>query len=115
MSKRFKRQSLNFERTENEQSNNIAELIFNPGCDSDVSATNLTVACMTTEISWERTPKYTPSNRQTGSKDEADGRDYNKKKKCPESYNTTSMCKAMKFSLEKTDKCNKQQASSFHW
>jgi len=67
-----------------------------------------------TEISWERTPKYTPSNRQSGSKDEADGRDYNKNKS-PEIYNTTSMCKAIKFSLEKTDKCNKHQASSVHW
>jgi hypothetical protein len=69
---------------------------------------------MITEISWERAPKYTPANRQTGSKDEADERDYNKNKS-PECYNNTSMCIAMKFSLVKTDRCNKHQASPVHW
>jgi hypothetical protein len=68
---------------------------------------------MINDISWERTPRYIPSTR-TGSKDEADGRDYNKNK-IPDSYDTTSTYKSMKFSLEKIDECNKHQASSVHW
>jgi hypothetical protein len=66
---------------------------------------------MINDVSWERTPRYIPSNR---TKDKADGRDYNKNKS-PESYDTTSTYKSMKFSFEKTDNRNKHQASSFHW
>jgi hypothetical protein len=69
---------------------------------------------MINDISWEGTPRYIPSNRTTGSKDKADRRDHNKNKS-PESYDTASTYKSMKFSFEKTDNCNKHQASSFHW